>query len=120
MIVLVCGGRDFQKKSLAFDALDALPFKITKVINGAARGADKISSLWAKSRGIDYQECPADWNKYGKAAGPIRNSQMLSEFDIEYLIAFPGGTGTEDMIKKTKAAGIPVVRIRVGGRFGGK
>jgi hypothetical protein len=48
----------------------------------------------------------ANWDKYGKAAGGIRNQQMLDENEIDTAVAFPGGTGTKDMIKKARKAGI--------------
>lgn len=51
----------------------------------------------------------ADWNKHGKAAGPIRNGEMLKDADM--LIAFPGGRGTEDCIRQAKKKGIPVLRV---------
>lgn len=111
MIILVCGGRDFNQYTTAFKALSALPFEVTKVVNGGARGADKISSRWAKDNSIELAEYPAEWNKHGRAAGPIRNSEMLKLESIDYVVALPGGRGTEDMIKKAKSAGIPVVRI---------
>lgn len=113
MIVLVCGGRDFNNKSLLFEALNSVPFTITKIVNGAAKGADKLSTEWAKEKGIQYVEYPAEWNKYGKIAGPVRNSQMLQDEDIDYVVAFPGGRGTEDMIGKAKAKDIEVLRVRV-------
>lgn len=113
MIVLVCGGRDFANKSLLYTALDSVPFTITKIVNGAAKGADKLSTKWAKEKGIPFQEYPAEWNKYGRAAGPIRNSQMLQDEKIDFVIAFPGGTGTRDMIGKARSAGIQVLKVKV-------
>lgn len=111
MKVLVCGGRNFNNKKLLFNALDSLPFSVTKIINGGANGADKLSTEWAKANQIDYVEYPPDWKKYGKAAGPIRNSEMLLLESIDYVVAFPGGRGTQDMIKKAKNAGIKVLVV---------
>jgi hypothetical protein len=50
----------------------------------------------------------ADWKRYGPAAGPLRNAEMLHEYQPDGVIAFPGGKGTTDMIKKARQAGIKV------------
>lgn len=110
MRVLVCGGRDYYRRSDLFMALDALHRRktITLVIHGAARGADSLAGEWACLNGIDVAEYPADWNKDGKAAGPIRNARMLSEGKPDGVVAFPGGRGTADMIGQAKRAGLKV------------
>lgn len=113
MIVLVCGGRNFKDKDLLYQILDILPIQISKVVNGAAKGADKLSTAWAKDRQIDYKEYPADWDTYPKAAGLIRNSEMLEQEKIDLVIAFPGGNGTKDMATKSKAEGIEVISVRI-------
>lgn len=99
MRVLVTGGRDFSDLALLTGALDHLhaqhPF--TVLIHGDASGADRLSGEWAESRGIQVEARPADWKKHGRAAGPIRNSQMLDERP-DIVVAFPGGKGTADMV----------------------
>lgn len=113
MKVLVCGGRDYDKKEFAFHVLDRahVHWNITQIIEGGARGVDSIANSWAKARGVDVLTFPADWNKHGKAAGPIRNKQMLEEGKPDHVIAFPGGNGTKNMIKLAKDAGVPVFEI---------
>ena len=115
MRILVCGGRDYSNFAQMTTILDALDYGkdgyITLVINGAARGADKMSTNWALSNGTDYIEYPADWDKFGKAAGSIRNQQMLDEGKPDLVIAFPGGTGTADMIRRSRKAGIEVLQV---------
>lgn len=110
MIFLVCGGRGFADKAGLAAALDRLHVKvgIYKIIAGAARGADRLATNWAADRGIAWQEYPADWDNHGKAAGPIRNQQMLDEGKPEGVVAFPGGTGTADMVKRARKAGLSV------------
>ena len=83
-----------------------------KIIAGGARGADSLAVEWAKSRGIPFQEFPANWSLHGrKAAGPKRNQQMLDENNIFLVIAFPGGSGTADMVARAQKAGIHVKRF---------
>ena len=66
---------------------------------------------WAKEIDIPCWGFPADWNSYGKAAGPIRNKQMLDEGKPDVVIAFPGGTGTANMIMQATKAGVKVVKV---------
>ncbi|MBI2806512.1 MAG: DUF2493 domain-containing protein [Planctomycetes bacterium] len=112
MRVLVTGGRDFGDRVLLVEALDRLhaTHVFTVLIHGDASGADRLAGEWATATGIPVEAHPAEWKKHGRAAGPIRNSKMLEE-KPELVIAFPGGKGTADMVKKAKAAGLEVVII---------
>lgn len=113
MRVLVCGGRDFNDCGLVWATLDQLARtdSVDCLIEGDARGADRIAGHWAKRRHIDLRLFPANWRKHGKAAGPIRNQRMIDEGKPDFVIAFPGGKGTADMVARAKAAGIPVANI---------
>lgn len=109
MIVLVCGGREFSQKARLFGTLDSVHRKhgITLLIHGDARGADRLGEEWAKRREVPYLGVPAYWTKLKKAAGPERNGRMLT-YRPEVVIAFPGGTGTADMIEQANQAGVRV------------
>ena len=107
MRVLVCGGRDFDQWSKVHRLLTEA--KPSVIINGAAPGADRLASKWADINGVPLVEYPALW-KQGKKAGPQRNAFMLADSRPDIVIAFPGGAGTNDMISKAEAAGIPVRR----------
>jgi hypothetical protein len=117
MRVVVFGGRDFHKQDLAFRALDQIDaqYGIDLVIDGKANGADKIGNLWAVIRGKETERYPADWAKFGRAAGVIRNRQMIEEGNPEMGIAFPGGRGTENMKKQLKEHGIKVLNVVIKG-----
>jgi hypothetical protein len=110
MILLVCGGRDYEDGDFAFTVLDRIHTKrcITLIIEGGALGADRVARCWAISRSVPYVSCPADWNKYGKRAGFIRNGTMLADHKPDGVCAFPGGRGTADMIRQAKLANVPV------------
>lgn len=114
MRVVVFGGRDFQDDVLANKTLDELHaiHRFSVVIDGMARGADTLGFKWAKSAGVLSERYPADWKRYGRAAGPIRNEQMIREGKPDMGVMFPGGTGTEHMRKAMKQAGIPVYSVR--------
>jgi len=116
MRVLVCGDRNWTDvdaihNRLFLVALDTPPSKIT-VIHGAARGADQIAHRVARELGCAVMPFPADWVRYGRAAGPVRNRQMLVEGRPDRVLAFHNNLsesrGTADMVRRARKAGIPV------------
>jgi hypothetical protein len=110
---LICGGRDFDDVSLMYRTLSALILhpRQAVIIHGAARGADRMAGRWAFRAGAMVEPYPAEWSKYDLAAGPIRNRQMLDEGKPDVVIAFPGGTGTANMVKQARARGVLVVEV---------
>lgn len=110
--VLVCGGRDYQNIKAVFTALDGLIPKPTLIIQGGAFGADACASEWAYKRNVLERQFAANWQKHGRAAGPIRNQEMLDRGKPDIVVAFPGGTGTADMVRRAKAAGVRVIEVR--------
>ncbi|ATN94046.1 dprA-like single stranded DNA binding protein [Mycobacterium phage Kumao] len=85
------------------------------VVHGACRGTDDIADRWAwgaKQQGlpVEIEAHPAEWDKYGKRAGVIRNHHMVSlGADICHAFPLKGGTGTRHCMARAIAAGIPVV-----------
>jgi hypothetical protein len=80
------------------------------IVEGGARGADLMAKHWATLNNVPVEEYKADWDQYGKAAGPIRNKQML-DTGIDVVIAFPRGraTGTKHMMKIARETGVEVI-----------
>lgn len=123
MRVLVCGSRHFQDYKLLKEVLDEVnkETEITDIIHGNAPGVDGLGALWARShrraedRYIRLWKFPADWETYGKAAGPIRNKQMLDEGKPDLVVAFlaENSRGTKNMIEQATKAGVPVKVINV-------
>jgi len=111
MRVLVCGGRDFKDWQLLHAELDNLKPPATHIIHGTARGADKLASDWAQSRNIPETRFRAEWEIFGRAAGPLRNQKMLMEGKPDLVVAFPGSAGTADMVRRAKAAGVRVIEL---------
>ena len=111
--VLVCGGRDYPDFQKLQDIMDALhghtPIGI--LIEGGARGADRMASSWARAAQVMTMTFPADWEKHGKAAGVIRNQLMLDEGKPDLVVAFPGGRGTAGMVRKARRAGVEIMEI---------
>jgi ABC-type Fe3+-hydroxamate transport system substrate-binding protein len=114
MRVLVCGGRDFDDTELMINSMlflhEKTPFSC--IIEGGARGADRGARTFAIYMNIPFETYFADWDKYGKGAGPIRNKQMIVEGKPDMVIAFPGGHGTANMIKQATNAGIKIIEIK--------
>lgn len=111
--VLVCGGRNFRSHAQVWRELDRLHAerKFTHLIQGGATGADSHAKQWAATKPeIERYESKADWDKHGKAAGPIRNARML-EWKPDLVIAFAGGSGTRNMIDQARRAGLEVIEV---------
>lgn len=122
--VLVCGGRrydDFQRVCVVLDEiLRQLGVELlihgdageTDPVTGKVVGADRQAGLWARSRGVPVQSCPALWHVYGSpAAGPIRNGQMIIDHHPTLVIGFPGRNGTANMLRQARFAHIPTVDL---------
>lgn len=111
--VLVCGGRDYTDRVNVFRTLDTMDEedKIGIIVNGGARGADTLSSMWAESRNVHCHRHHANWKRDGRGAGPIRNQKMLDAESPDIVVAFPGGSGTADMVRRARAAGVPVLEM---------
>lgn len=116
MRILVCGTRYFNPKDIGqrdviMSVLNDYP-RHAKVIHGDCRGVDKFASDHQFRRGGTALAFPADWDKHGKAAGPIRNQKMLDEGKPDVVLAFHTdpmlGRGTRDMVRRAEKAGIPV------------
>lgn len=118
MRLIVCGGRtyaDVQCVDMTLDWLADVNGPLT-VIEGSATGADTLARNWvAKRSGNSVVTEPANWLKYGKAAGPLRNTRMLELHKPEIVVAFPGGRGTMNMIRQAIAAGVPVYHFMIMG-----
>lgn len=110
MRVLVCGGRHYRDWGAVSRALKRLhaDTPISVLIHGGAPGADALADTWARLNGVPAQCFEAKWKEHGRAAGPIRNQQMLSDGHPDLVVAFPGGTGTADMCLRATDAGVEI------------
>lgn len=130
--ILICGGRNYGEylngvpvdylmrkrvrveRKFFLDTVEAYYKVFDKdvfIIEGGARGADRLAKSWRMKRGIPGKTFPADWKKYGKSAGYKRNREMLIRGRPDIVIAFPGGTGTNMMCDIAYEDGVEVVRM---------
>lgn len=116
MRVLVCGGRGYSGRNRVARQLDAVrvscPHDSMTVIQGGATGADQLAREWCIAQCVPYINVPANWKRDGRAAGPIRNQRMLDDCKPDLVLAFPGGSGTADMVERAQRAGVRVLEIR--------
>jgi hypothetical protein len=127
VVVIVTGGRDYANESFMKEELLGYDPSIVIIRHGAASGADTLAGRVATELGFEVQPIPADWSgpcgidcrkghrrkrgngsDYCPAAGPRRNKLML-DLGADVVHAFPGGTGTKDMIRQARERGIPTV-----------
>lgn len=114
--VLVCGDRDWSNRERLYEYLDLHDenFGPLYVIQGGARGADAMAGEWVRQKGRSGTKVNAQWKKYGRAAGPIRNRKML-EYKPDIVIAFHDNIseskGTKDMLKAAKEALVPTILV---------
>lgn len=110
MKVGVIGSRSFNDYDLLQSELRKIT-EITCIVSGGAQGADILAERYARQNRIPTQIFYPDWQKFGKRAGFLRNSDIVR--NSELIIAFWNGesNGTRDSIRKAKDLGIPVTVI---------
>ncbi|WP_353571512.1 DUF2493 domain-containing protein [Candidatus Albibeggiatoa sp. nov. BB20] len=108
MKLIIAGSRDFNNYKLLCQHMQQLNLKPSEVISGTCRGADLLGEQWANDNNVNIVQFPANWNKYGKKAGPIRNKQMADYGTA--LIAFWNGKagGTSNMVRLATVGGLKV------------
>lgn len=119
--IIICGGRHFNDYNTLETLVDSaiyekgINYNEIEIISGHCAGADTLGELYAKNHNIAYKLFPAEWTKYGRAAGPIRNTQMVeyaskSTFPIVVAFISPRSKGTMDTVKKATQKGFAIYR----------
>lgn len=108
MNIAIVGSRDFPDWGMVTDYVDRLP-KSWTIVSGAARGVDSVAAKAARLRGMAVKEFPAEWERLGRGAGEIRNTDIINAADL--VVAFWDGksTGTKDSIDKAKVQNKPLI-----------
>lgn len=117
MKILICGDRNWSNENKIYEILNIYRKheKSVEIINGGARGADSIAAKIGKELGFKVTTIKADWKKYSRAAGPIRNEKMIRE-KPDVVIAFHDkiseSKGTKNMIETAQKNKVPVMLIK--------
>ncbi len=112
LVLLVSGDRHWTSEDPIRRELSKFP-RGTIVVHGAQRGVDTIAGRVAEELGFVVRPYPARWWESGKAAGPIRNAEMLEKEKPDLVLAFHPdidrkSRGTKDMVAQAEKAGVPV------------
>ena len=109
--IVICGSRHFTDYSVLSSALDDFLSIFQKeeicIVSGGCRGADSLALQYAQDRSISFLKYPADWKRFGKSAGIIRNFQMLEIANICFGFHDGVSRGTAQMLRISRAKGIP-------------
>lgn len=109
MRTIIAGTRDIVDYDVLKRVVDEVPWTITRVLNGGARGVDLLGVIWATENNIPVDNYPANWKAYGRSAGPMRNAQMAMNADCLIAIWDGKSAGTKNMIEIARRAGLEVV-----------
>lgn len=117
--VIICGSREFDNKGLCFAKLDEIlsKYENVEIISGQSKGADLFGEEYAQLHSLKMTIFPANWKRYGKTAGPIRNKAMLM-YALEaetIVIAFWNGSsrGTKNMIEQAEKQNVRIYVIDI-------
>lgn len=117
MKLIIAGSRDLNLPiKTMFDFLNILlsgfnPEKIEEIVSGTARGIDSAGEKLAEEHHIPVKRFPAAWDKYGKAAGPIRNKEMAEYADTAVVFINNMSKGSLDMVRQMKKVNKPCIII---------
>lgn len=106
--IIFCGGRNYDNVDKVRHELLKLDPAEHIIVHGDYKGLDRLAGRIAKELGFEVEPVPAKWNKYGGAAGPIRNARMANLPNVVKVIAFSGGDGTANMKMNAEERGIEV------------
>lgn len=116
--MIIAGSRTIKDYETVARVIEEVEWEkeITEVVCGMASGVDDLGRKWARSKGIPVLEMPADWNKHGRSAGPIRNEEMAKDADALILIWDGKSKGSADMLRQAKKHGLKIYGYVVVGR----
>jgi predicted Rossmann fold nucleotide-binding protein DprA/Smf involved in DNA uptake len=117
MKLIIAGSRDIVRYVEVAPSINKIiaehNLNITEVISGAARGVDTLGEVWAWRSGIKVDRKPADWDTYGRSAGPRRNKEMGNIADVAIVFILNNSRGSTHMANYMKELGKPVYVIHI-------
>ena len=113
MKVIVAGSRSITDYAAVEEAIKKSGYNITCVISGTAKGVDKLGEAWAAQNNVAVIRCPADWETYHKAAGPIRNAYMATLADAAVIVYDGHSRGTAHMMECMDKVKKPYFKVTI-------
>ena len=114
MKTIIAGSRTIEDYATVEAAIAASGFTITQVVSGCARGVDRLGEQWGYAHNALIARFPADWKRYEKRAGIIRNKEMAAYADALVAVWDGQSTGTAHMIRMARARGLQVYVYTIG------
>ena len=115
LTLAVAGSRDLTDDdySVVSEAIDwwleRCGWPEVRIIEGGCRGADELAKAYCRARMVSHVQMRADWNRWGKSAGPRRNEEMIKLADGLVVVRFADSRGSADVLSRAEAKGIPIV-----------
>ena len=110
MRTIIAGSRTITDQVALNRLIDRCPWEITQIITGGCYGPDRMGELYARTHGIPCQRYPADWDRFGKAAGPRRNIAMAEDADALIVLWDGISRGSRHMIKTARRYGLSILQ----------
>lgn len=107
MKTIIAGSRDITDYKVVEDAILEAAWKVTGIVSGGSKGVDRLGEIYAEKNSLPLFLFPANWEKHGKAAGPIRNKLMAIKA-WAWLAISNGSKGTQNMINEANLLGLKV------------
>lgn len=107
MKIIIAGSRGITSLSVLKDAIFSSDFYIVEVVSGGAPGVDLLGEFWAAKAGVPVRRFPANWERFGRAAGMYRNAEMADYADGAIILWDGESRGTLDMIDRMRRLGKP-------------
>lgn len=124
IFITVAGPRDYTNKKFIDEMLEEILSDILAkevlpihIVEGGAYGVDSLAKLYALQNELPYTEVKADWDKYGRSAGPRRN-QKMAEMSDYCIVFFKGSRGSASMIAEALKQNVPVYVISISEKVG--
>lgn len=115
MRLLVCGGRHYDDADAVRGELDGAhgTGPLTVLIHGGLAGIGTAAEAWAREHNVHVVRYPPNWTLLGNKAEAHRNAFMLADSRPDMVLAFPGGRDTAELVRTARAAGLPVLCVRI-------
>jgi hypothetical protein len=113
MKVVIAGSRTIRDYEAVARAIKLSGWEITEVVSGTAKGVANYVEMWGEINSVPIKKFPADWDKYGKAAGPIRNAAMAEYADAAIVLIENKSTGATNMVAQMKKRNKPCIMVPI-------